>query len=86
MGVLAAPNTAPAVTYTFPLRLAVGLADYAGFRVSAFVDHNLASGQVLDYNGGTRTYDGHRGTDYALWPFAWNKLGFFKSCRRRHYM
>jgi murein DD-endopeptidase MepM/ murein hydrolase activator NlpD len=73
-GALAAPNAAQTVTYAFPLRLAPGLPDYAGFRVSAFSDHNPASGQVLDYNGGTRTYDGHRGTDYALWPFSWNKL------------
>lgn len=72
-GVLTAPSAA-SVTYGFPLRLAPGLPDYAGFRVSAFVDHNSAGGQVLDYNGGIRTYDGHRGTDYALWPFSWNKL------------
>ncbi|MBP7688558.1 MAG: peptidoglycan DD-metalloendopeptidase family protein, partial [Thermoflexales bacterium] len=26
------------------------------------------------YDDGTRTYDGHRGTDYALYPFGWNKL------------
>jgi murein DD-endopeptidase MepM/ murein hydrolase activator NlpD len=50
------------------------LSDYAGFRVSAFSDHNPTGGQVLDYNSGTRTYDAHRGTDYALWPFSWNKL------------
>lgn len=73
-GLLAAPDTSQAVTYNFPLRLAPGLPDYAGFRVSAFVDHNPASGQVLDYNGGARTYDGHRGTDYALYPFNWNKV------------
>jgi murein DD-endopeptidase MepM/ murein hydrolase activator NlpD len=73
-GLLAAPDAAQAVTYTFPLRLTPGLPDYAGFRVSAFADHNPNSGQVLDYNGGGRTYDGHRGTDYALWPFSWNKL------------
>jgi len=73
-GVLAAPSTAQAVTYDFPLRLAPGLPDSAGFRVSAFVDHNPTTGQVLDYNGGTRTYDGHRGTDYALFPFNWNKV------------
>ena len=29
---------------------------------------------MLDYNGGKRTYDGHHGTDYALWPFSWNKV------------
>src|SRR3990172_911656 len=69
MGALAAPNAAQAVTYNFPLRMAPGLPDYAGFRVSAFADHNPAGGPVLDYNGGTRTYDGHRGTDYALYPF-----------------
>ena len=73
-GLLAAPDTAQAVTYAFPLRMAPGLPDYAGFRVSAFADHNPASGQVLDYNGGARTYDGHHGTDYALWPFSWNKV------------
>lgn len=72
-GVLAVPSLA-SVTYGFPLRLAPGLPDYAGFRVSAFADHNAASGPIVDYNGGTRTYDGHRGTDYALWPFSWNKL------------
>ncbi len=72
MGALAAPNSAP-VTYNFPLQMAPGLPDYAGFTVSAFVDHDSTSG-VRDYNGGTRTYDGHRGTDYALWPFSWNKV------------
>ena len=73
-GALAPLDAAQSVTYDFPLRMAPGLPDYAGFRVSAFADHNPTSGQVLDYNGGARTYDGHRGTDYALWPFSWNKL------------
>lgn len=73
-GALAGPNTAQAVTFGWPLRMAPGLADYAGFRVSAFADHNPTSGQVLDYNGGTRTYDGHHGTDIALYPFSWNKV------------
>ena len=73
-GTLAAPPTTQSVTLGWPLRMAPGRADYAGFRISAFVDHNPASGQVLDYHGGTRTYDGHRGTDIALYPFAWNKL------------
>lgn len=75
-GVLASPDASQTVTYDFPLRLAPGLPDYAGFRISAFSDHNAAVGttQVLDYNNGNRTYDGHRGTDIALWPFSWNKL------------
>ncbi len=69
-----APDLPQVVTYTFPLRLAAGLPDDDGYRVSAFADHLAASGQVLDYNGGVRTYDGHHGTDYALWPFSWNKV------------
>lgn len=73
-GRVAAPQSAPTLTYVFPLRMAPGRPDYAGYRVSAFVDHNPAGGAVLDYNGGARTYDGHRGTDYGLYPFAWNKL------------
>ena len=72
--ILAAPDITQAVAYAFPLRMAHGLPDYAGFRVSAFGDHNSTVGQVLDYNSGTRTYDGHLGTDYALWPFSWNKV------------
>ncbi len=73
-GVLAALTTAQIVPLNWPLRVIPGLADDAGFNISAFVDHNPASGQVLDYNGGTRTYDGHRGTDIALNPFGWNKM------------
>lgn len=65
---------AAASNYMFPLQLAPGLPDAAGFRVSAFSDHNPSVGAVLDYNGGTRTYDGHRGTDLALSPWSWNKL------------
>lgn len=67
-------GAAQAVSYAFPLRMAPGLADYAGFRVSAYADHNATAGQFLDYTGGNRTYDSHRGTDFALWPFGWNKL------------
>jgi murein DD-endopeptidase MepM/ murein hydrolase activator NlpD len=71
---LAAPNTTQAVLYDWPVRLAPGLTDYAGFYVSAFSDHNSASSAFFDYNNGTRTYDTHRGTDIALWPFNWNKV------------
>lgn len=73
-GALPPPNGGETGSYIFPLYMIPGLPDYAGFKVSAFADHNLASGQVLDYAGGARTYDGHRGTDYGLWPFSWNKL------------
>ena len=47
-GTLAAPNAAQTVTFTFPLRLIPGLPDTAGYKVSAFADHNPTAGQVLD--------------------------------------
>src|SRR5262245_56669298 len=37
-GALVTPSATQAVTYIFPLRLAAGQPDYAGFRVSAFSD------------------------------------------------
>ncbi|MEO8084941.1 MAG: peptidoglycan DD-metalloendopeptidase family protein, partial [Ardenticatenales bacterium] len=73
-GVLAPTDSAQAVTYDLPLRLAPGLPDDAGYFVSALADHDPAAGKVLDYHGGARTYDGHKGIDFALWPFPWNKL------------
>jgi murein DD-endopeptidase MepM/ murein hydrolase activator NlpD len=38
--------------------------------VSSFVDHNVFSGRQ-DYACGSRTYNGHTGTDFFPWPFAW---------------
>ncbi|MBI5877486.1 MAG: peptidoglycan DD-metalloendopeptidase family protein [Chloroflexi bacterium] len=73
-GVLPAAASAQAVLYGWPVRLRPGITDYAGFYVSAFSDHNAAGSAWLDYNSGTRTYDSHRGTDIALWPYSWNKF------------
>lgn len=73
-GLLAPHGSAQAVTFDLPLRLAPGLVDEAGYYVSALADHDPATGKVLDYHGGNRTYDGHRGIDFGLWPFPWNKL------------
>ncbi len=72
-GKLAAPNTGQPVLYGWPVQMAPGLTDYAGFYVSAFSDHDVTSAW-LDYNNGSRTYNTHRGTDIALWPFSFNKL------------
>ena len=73
-GLPAPQRRAEAVTYDFPLGLAPGVPGEAGYYVSALADHDPAAGKVLDYHGGSRTYDSHRGIDIALWPFPWNKL------------
>lgn len=58
----------------WPLRAANGLADCDYYRISAHVDHNPASGAVKDFNCGTLTYDGHRGTDISIFPFPFYKM------------
>ena len=62
-----------AVSLTFPLTGATHFNDFGFHAISNFVDQN-PSGGILDYNCGDITYNGHRGTDYFLWPFDWNKM------------
>ena len=59
--------------FIWPLRQADHV-NYPGFyAISNYVDHD-ATGGLLDYNCGARTYDGHRGTDVRIVPFRWNKM------------
>lgn len=61
------------VLFNWPLKLRAGLVDYGYHSIANFVD-NASPGQLLDYNCGDITYDGHKGIDYYLWPFSWNKM------------
>ena len=45
--------------------------DYWG--ISGFVDHDPTTGWT-DYFCSGRTYNGHQGTDYFLWPHSWNMM------------
>jgi hypothetical protein len=62
------PSPAPAAVsyplYAWPLAIPPG--DDLVF--VNYVDHDPASG-ILDYEGGSHAYDGHRGTDYTLLNF-----------------
>ncbi|MFN0012917.1 MAG: peptidoglycan DD-metalloendopeptidase family protein [Saprospiraceae bacterium] len=58
----------------WPLRAANGLMDCSYYAIGAYVDHNTATGLISDYNCGTKTYDGHRGTDIGMPPFAFYKM------------
>jgi murein DD-endopeptidase MepM/ murein hydrolase activator NlpD len=79
-GRLAAPSTAQLVNFAWPMRFRAGITEYDFFSISGGVDHNPQfPNQLLDYNCGSRTYDtqsgyNHAGTDYFLWPFAFNKM------------
>lgn len=78
-GILGDQIQSEPVRFVFPLRQKDGVKDPGFHGVSNFVDHNPVIGELRDYMGGTRTYDlasgyQHRGTDYFLWPFNWNKV------------
>ncbi len=46
---------------------------FAGEAVSNHVDIDATAG-LRDFACGTRTYDGHGGTDIFLWPYFWNSM------------
>lgn len=57
----------------WPLKQSEGFNDPGYYYLSNYVDHDASSG-ILDYNGGSRTYNGHDGTDIVVWPFWWKKM------------
>ena len=69
-----------AVALGWPLEPSDRIADYGYHGVSNFVDHNPGfPNQILDFSCGNRSYDtsggyNHRGTDFFLWPLAWNRM------------
>ena len=59
-------------SFTAPLRAPAALLaeQPGGFHyISAYADHNSASGASKDYSCGTRSRDNHAGTDFVLAPF-----------------
>ena len=58
----------------WPLRPGNELKDCSYYMISAFVDQDNTSGQIKDYQCGSRTYDGHRGTDIAMFPYRFIKM------------
>ncbi|MCC7302550.1 MAG: M23 family metallopeptidase [Bacteroidia bacterium] len=79
-GLLPPPHPEMLTLLNWPMQLRSGLNQYGYHSISGGVDHNPAyPNQLLDYNCGTRTYDtpsgyNHKGTDFFLWPFSWNKM------------
>ena len=65
-------NKNPILQLGWPLRKSLTLEAPGYYVISNFVDHDSGSG-IKDYNCGTRTYDGHKGTDIAIWPYPWYK-------------
>ncbi len=70
---LKAAKAAPTVKFIEPLRQAPGFDDPGYWSISGYVDQTPGVG-TSDFNNGTQTYDGHFGTDYSLFPYAWKKV------------
>lgn len=58
----------------WPLVAASGFTDCGFHFIGAFVDQNTASGSIQDFNCESNTYDGHHGTDIAVWPYSFYKM------------
>ena len=58
----------------WPLKLAAGFSQCEYHFIGAYVDQNTATTAIQDYDCGTNTYDGHHGTDIAIWPYSLYKM------------
>ena len=58
----------------WPLKLAAGFIQCEYHFIGAYVDQNTATTTIQDYDCGTNTYDGHHGTDIAIWPYSFYKM------------
>ena len=65
-----------APVFIWPLAQSPGYSYPGYYAISNYVDQDPAAGDnaTLDYNCGSRTYDGHKGTDIRISPFPWNKM------------
>ncbi|WP_162127155.1 peptidoglycan DD-metalloendopeptidase family protein [Flavobacterium phycosphaerae] len=59
---------------SWPLKPASGFTQCAYHFIGAYVDQNTATTSIQDFDCGTNTYDGHHGTDIAIWPYAFYKM------------
>lgn len=58
----------------WPIRAATNLTDCGYHFIGAYVDQNTATGLFSDFNCESNTYDGHQGTDIAIWPYGFYKM------------
>ena len=62
------------VLLNWPLRAKSGFNDCSYYIITAYVDQDFAAGAIKDYYCGNNTYDTHKGTDIASWPFPFYKM------------
>ncbi len=62
------------VLFNWPLKTAPGFNDCSYYFIAAHVDLDPAANIYKDYTCGTQSYDGHNGTDIALFPYPLYKM------------
>jgi len=62
-------NKAMSASYGWPLQQASGVNNCSYYYIGAYVDEDTTSPGIKDWNCGTVTYDGHRGTDITSSPY-----------------
>ena len=70
LGLLPRSRALPSPILQYPLRLRPNASAAGGEAIFNFVDLDPTSG-VKDFTCGSRTYDGHKGTDIGLFPYWW---------------
>lgn len=70
--VLEADTSQPVLHW--PIRKSIVVTDPDVLAISNFVDQDPVETGILDFDCGDTTYDGHRGLDVSLTPFAWYKM------------
>jgi hypothetical protein len=66
-------NKQAATGFGWPLRMAAGLNDCGYYGISGYVDQDTGS-TIQDFNCGSNTYNGHKGTDIFTWPYPFYKM------------
>ena len=64
----------PAVHTYFNFPMVYTRTDCRFYNVTNYVDEDSTTGNIKDYRCGQITYDGHNGTDLAIWPYDFYKM------------
>lgn len=73
-GKLSIEKSSTPVEFIWPVRQAAGY-DYPNYySIVNYVDQDPDAGEILDYECGNHTYDGHNGVDISAFPFWWDMM------------
>jgi len=74
-GVISAvdPEQKVITKFSWPLKQANGFDQFDYYTTTNFLDLDLTN-NIQDYNCGQRSYDGHNGIDFSLWPYWWKMM------------